>query len=88
MVRLEELGQLKNPITSSGIESAIFRLVTMPQATTIPRAPDNDFRRNLLPPKDIYLPNCMPYDYTLKMEAVGVSEKVVSIYMTSQPTRP
>jgi hypothetical protein len=27
MVRLEGLGQLKNPMTSSGIESATFRLV-------------------------------------------------------------
>jgi hypothetical protein len=27
MVRLEVLGQLKNPITSSGIEPATFRLV-------------------------------------------------------------
>jgi hypothetical protein len=27
MVRLEGLGQLKNPMTSSGIEPAIFRLV-------------------------------------------------------------
>jgi hypothetical protein len=27
IVRLEGLGQLKNPMTSSGIEPAIFRLV-------------------------------------------------------------
>jgi hypothetical protein len=27
IVRLEELGQLKNPMTSSGIEPATFRLV-------------------------------------------------------------
>jgi hypothetical protein len=27
IVRLEELGKLKNPITSSGIESATFRLL-------------------------------------------------------------
>jgi hypothetical protein len=26
-MRLEELGQLKNPVTSSGIEPATFRLV-------------------------------------------------------------
>jgi hypothetical protein len=30
-VRLEGLGQLKNRITSSGIEPAIFRLVAVPQ---------------------------------------------------------
>jgi hypothetical protein len=28
-VRLEGLGQLKNPVTSSGIEPAIFRLVAI-----------------------------------------------------------
>jgi hypothetical protein len=58
-VRLETLGQLKNPMTSSGIEPAIFLLrpieksndhignrtrdlpacSTVPQATTLPRAP-------------------------------------------------
>jgi hypothetical protein len=27
ILRLEELGQLKNPVTSSGIEPATFRLV-------------------------------------------------------------
>jgi hypothetical protein len=36
-VRLEGLGPLKNPITSSGIEPATFRLVT-PQSTTLPKS--------------------------------------------------
>jgi hypothetical protein len=38
IVRLEGLGQLKNLVTSSGIEPATFRLV-VPQPTTLPRAP-------------------------------------------------
>jgi hypothetical protein len=33
-LRLEGLGKLKNPMTSSGIEPVTFRLVT-----TLPRAP-------------------------------------------------
>jgi hypothetical protein len=38
-VRLERLGQLKNPMTSSGMETATFRLV-VPQPTTLPRTPE------------------------------------------------
>jgi hypothetical protein len=38
IMRLEELVQLKNPMTSSGIEPATFRLV-VPQPTTLPRTP-------------------------------------------------
>jgi hypothetical protein len=37
-VRLEELGQFKNPAISSSIKIATFRLV-VPQPTTLPRAP-------------------------------------------------
>jgi hypothetical protein len=37
MVGLEGLGQLKNPVTSSGIEPATFRLVALvPQPITLP----------------------------------------------------
>jgi hypothetical protein len=39
IVRLEGLGQLNNSVTSSGIEPATFRLVTVPQPTTLPRTP-------------------------------------------------
>jgi hypothetical protein len=39
-MRLEGLGQLKNPITSSGIELATFRLEAVPQPTTLSRAPN------------------------------------------------
>jgi hypothetical protein len=39
IVRLEWLGQLKNPTTSSGIEPATFRACTIvPQPTKLPRA--------------------------------------------------
>jgi hypothetical protein len=39
MARLKGLGQLRNPMTSSGIDTATFRLVeTVPQPTTLPRA--------------------------------------------------
>jgi hypothetical protein len=39
-VRLEELGQLKNPMTSSGIESATFQACSiLPQPTTLPLVP-------------------------------------------------
>jgi hypothetical protein len=42
IVWLEGLGQLKNPMASSGIESVTFRLVVMmPQPTTLQRAPHN-----------------------------------------------
>jgi hypothetical protein len=37
MARLQGLGQLKNPINSSGSEPATFRLVAVPQATKLPR---------------------------------------------------
>jgi hypothetical protein len=36
-MRLQELGQLKNPMTSSGIETATFRFA--PQPTALTRAP-------------------------------------------------
>jgi hypothetical protein len=39
-VRLEGLGQLKNPITPSGLEPATFRLVPVPQPNTLTCAPD------------------------------------------------
>jgi hypothetical protein len=43
IARLEGLGQLKNPMTSSGTEPATFRLVALvPQPTTPPRAPSLD----------------------------------------------
>jgi hypothetical protein len=35
-VRLEGLGQLKNPMTASGFDPATFRLVSQPN--TLPRA--------------------------------------------------
>jgi hypothetical protein len=35
MVRLKGLRQLKNPVISSGIESATFLLAAVPQATII-----------------------------------------------------
>jgi hypothetical protein len=39
-VWLEELGQLKNPMISSGIEPATFRFSsTVPQPTMLPRSP-------------------------------------------------
>jgi hypothetical protein len=39
-VRLEGLGQLKNPVTSSRIEPATYKIVALvPQPTTLPRAP-------------------------------------------------
>jgi hypothetical protein len=37
-VWLEGLGQLKNPLTSSGIKPATFQLV-LPQPTTLPHSP-------------------------------------------------
>jgi hypothetical protein len=51
-VRLEELGQLKNPVTSSRIEPVTFWL---PQPTTLPSSPTttttttkyNSFKNNL-----------------------------------------
>jgi hypothetical protein len=40
IMRLEGLGQFKNPMTSSGFESATFRLVALvPQPTRLLRAP-------------------------------------------------
>jgi hypothetical protein len=38
IVRLEGLGQLNNPVTSLGIEPATFRLVAVPQRTTLLRS--------------------------------------------------
>jgi hypothetical protein len=37
-VQLEGVGQLKNPMTSSGIEPRALRRVVLPQPTTLPRA--------------------------------------------------
>jgi hypothetical protein len=37
--QLEGLGQLKNPVTSLRYAPATFRLVALPQSTTLPRAP-------------------------------------------------
>jgi hypothetical protein len=42
---LEVLGQLKNPITSSGIEHATFSACSIvPQPTTLPRAPTSSLQ--------------------------------------------
>jgi hypothetical protein len=38
-MRLEELGQLKNPVTSSGNEYDLPACSIVPQATTSPRSP-------------------------------------------------
>jgi hypothetical protein len=49
MVRLEGVGQLKNPVTSSGIEPKTFRLVAIvPQPTTLLHAPDHLKGRNYI----------------------------------------
>jgi hypothetical protein len=37
ILRLEVLGQLRSPVTSSGIEPTTSRLVVVPQLTTLPR---------------------------------------------------
>jgi hypothetical protein len=40
IVRLQGLGQLKYPMTSSGLEPATFQILALvPQPTTLPRAP-------------------------------------------------
>jgi hypothetical protein len=39
IVRLEELGELKNPLTSSGMDPDLTACSTVPQPTTLPRAP-------------------------------------------------
>jgi hypothetical protein len=39
IVQLEGLGQVKNPMTSSEIDPATFRLVAVPEPTMLPRAP-------------------------------------------------
>jgi hypothetical protein len=43
-MQLKELGKLKNPVTSSGIEPTAYSIVSEP--TTLPRAPVNNTRND------------------------------------------
>jgi hypothetical protein len=58
IVRLEGLGKLENPITSSGIESATFLLVPQCLKTKLQRAPFVYYRkRPYFVKRSIYAPN-------------------------------
>jgi hypothetical protein len=49
---LEVLGKLENAMTSLGIKPAIFRLVEVPQPSTLPRAPGYDGYGTLSPKRN------------------------------------
>jgi hypothetical protein len=69
-VRLEGLGQLKNPVISSGIEPRDLPVCnTVPQPTTLSRAPENNVEGSDYGNNEKYYPSIHPQEKKKSREA-------------------
>jgi hypothetical protein len=77
-VRLEGLGELKNPMNSSGIEPVTFRLV---KYATIPRAPCATIVAEVLDEIRIFFHNILFFNYNSKIVCAVPCLKVLLFYI-------
>jgi hypothetical protein len=74
-VRLEGLGQLKNPMTSSGFESATFQLV-VPQQTMLLRALKNNKNKIIIIIISGYILLTIGYRYITLLDLIHSAENI------------